>query len=56
MKIRIYKGKDGDWHIKISGKNNRIYADMAGYNTRKIALASIKAVLKYAACGNYTIK
>lgn len=56
MKIRIYKGADGDWHIKVSGKNNRIILEAAGYNTRKIALASIKAVLKYAVAGNYTIK
>jgi uncharacterized protein YegP (UPF0339 family) len=54
MKIKIYKGKDGDWHIRISGRNNRILLDAAGYNTKRNALKSMKAVLAYATAGNYS--
>jgi uncharacterized protein YegP (UPF0339 family) len=55
MKIKIFLGKDRDWHVRISGKNNRVLLDAAGYNTKRNALASVKAVLAYAAAGNYKI-
>lgn len=56
MKILVYKAKDGDWHIRVSGKNNRVLLDASGYNTKRNALVAIKTVLKYAVAGNYTIK
>lgn len=56
MKIKIYKGADGDWHIRISGRNNRKLLDASGYNTRKIALASLRAVIKNFKSDNYSIK
>lgn len=56
MKIKIYKGKDGDWHIRISGKNNRVLLDAAGYNSKRNAQVAIKTVIKYVQDSNYTIK
>lgn len=56
MKIRIYKNKTGNWSIRISGRNNRILLDAAGYNTKRNALRSLTAVLSYAAAGTYSIR
>lgn len=48
MKVRFYKGKDGQW-------NNRILLDAGGYNTKRNAVNSLKAVLKYAVAGDFKI-
>ena len=56
MKIVIYRAKDGDWHIRISGKNNRVMFDAAGYNTRQNAVVTVATMLKYASEGNYSVK
>lgn len=56
MLIRIFKAKDGDWHVRISGKNNRVLLDAAGYNTKRNASVAVKLVVAYILSGNYTIK
>lgn len=56
MKIKIYFGKDQQWHIRISGRNNRVLLDAAGYNSHRNALASLKAVLGYTLAGDWKIK
>jgi len=55
MKVKIYFGKDRQWHIRISGRNNRILLDAAGYNTKRNAMKTLKAVLRYAAKGDVKI-
>lgn len=46
MKIKIYYGKDRQWHVRISGKNNRKLLDAGGYNSKRNAFKTIKTVAK----------
>lgn len=55
MKIKIYRIKPGNWAIRISGRNNRVLLDAAGYNSKRNAVKSLRAVLSYAAAENYKI-
>lgn len=53
MKIKIYYGKDRQWHIRISGKNNRIILDASGYNSKRNARTSLNKVAQALITGNY---
>lgn len=55
MKIKVYFGKDRQWHIRVSGKNNRILLDAAGYNSKRNAQQSLKKVIAYIVAGHYRI-
>lgn len=46
MKIKIYYGKDKQWHIRLSGKNNRIIMDAGGYNTKRYAQKAWATVVR----------
>lgn len=47
MKIRIYWGRDEQWHVQFRAKNNRIIFDAGGYNKWQSAK---KAVDKSITC------
>lgn len=55
MKIKFYYGRDRQWHIRISGKNNRILLDAGGYNTKRNAQITVKKVIAALSSGNYKV-
>lgn len=56
MKIKIYLGRDKQYHIQFKARNGRILLDAGGYNTAASAKKTVTAVVQDVVCGKFELE